>query len=420
MRCCCSTTRTRPPSTPGPKEVETALAPHGVKIVHRLALDLSSTRTASAASISASPTACRSRFRSATERRTDDTRRPQRRPARTRDPWHGVPLGEILLGHTNAHHEKAPGPWCRTTSCRARSELTPDGAPEGFLNFGLTAATWWCASSGSTSPRSGNPSKTTPRGSAPTIRPRRTSPPTGSPNGSSAATSTAICCARRRAAAAGRYNQPQNAFGFAEPIPMATAARSARMCAVPIRATASRKDLASAQTLLDAANNHRILRRGRKYGATVTDRHTDDGAERGLLFICLNADIARQFEFVQQTWLLNKNFATLVRRDRSAGRSQGPLHHPRAAVAPDRRGRDLHPVWPAASISSCRAFRPCATCQALETDLGSTRPDAVLEAILWLIEADLRRTKSWLGNRSVLCHSLENGLHHCRLWRFED
>jgi Dyp-type peroxidase family len=71
------------------------------------------------------------------------------------------------------------------------------------------------------------------------------------------------------------------------------------------------KDLASAQTLLDAANNHRMLRRGRKYGPPPADRHTDDGVERGLLFICLNADIARQFEFVQQTWILNRNFATL-------------------------------------------------------------------------------------------------------------
>ena len=71
------------------------------------------------------------------------------------------------------------------------------------------------------------------------------------------------------------------------------------------------KDLASAKTLLDAANNHRILRRARKYGTTLTDRDKEDGKERGLLFICLNTDIARQFEFVQQTWLLNKNFHTL-------------------------------------------------------------------------------------------------------------
>jgi deferrochelatase/peroxidase EfeB len=68
---------------------------------------------------------------------------------------------------------------------------------------------------------------------------------------------------------------------------------------------------ASAQTLLDAANNHRILRRGHKYGTTIEDPLVDDGQERGLLFICLNTDIERQFEFVQKTWILNQNFATL-------------------------------------------------------------------------------------------------------------
>jgi deferrochelatase/peroxidase EfeB len=65
------------------------------------------------------------------------------------------------------------------------------------------------------------------------------------------------------------------------------------------------------QTLLDAANNHRILRRGRKYGPDIADPRTDDGKDRGLLFICLNTDITRQFEFVQQTWMLNPNFAFL-------------------------------------------------------------------------------------------------------------
>ena len=91
------------------------------------------------------------------------------------------------------------------------------------------------------------------------------------------------------------------------------AARAARTCAGPIRATAW----------------PRIIRRRRRPCSTPPtttgscaaaansappppkDRHEDDGAERGLLFICLNADIARQFEFVQQTWILNKNFATL-------------------------------------------------------------------------------------------------------------
>jgi deferrochelatase/peroxidase EfeB len=63
--------------------------------------------------------------------------------------------------------------------------------------------------------------------------------------------------------------------------------------------------------LLLAANNHRILRRGRKFGPKIADYRTSDGEDRGLLFMCLNTDIARQFEFIQQTWLLNSDFVTL-------------------------------------------------------------------------------------------------------------
>lgn len=65
------------------------------------------------------------------------------------------------------------------------------------------------------------------------------------------------------------------------------------------------------QSLLNAAKNHRILRRARNYGQKVKDTSKDDGQDRGLLFMCLNTDIARQFEFIQQTWLLNKDFSTL-------------------------------------------------------------------------------------------------------------
>ncbi len=63
--------------------------------------------------------------------------------------------------------------------------------------------------------------------------------------------------------------------------------------------------------LIDAVQSHRILRRGRKYGPPIADLRVDDGHERGLLFMCLNTDIARHFEFIQQTWMLNQNFATL-------------------------------------------------------------------------------------------------------------
>ena len=66
-----------------------------------------------------------------------------------------------------------------------------------------------------------------------------------------------------------------------------------------------------AKTALKSANRHRILRRGRSYGQRPADRRVDDGLERGLHFICLNSDIERQFEFVQQTWVNNPVFGGL-------------------------------------------------------------------------------------------------------------
>jgi len=62
---------------------------------------------------------------------------------------------------------------------------------------------------------------------------------------------------------------------------------------------------------------HRILRRGREYGQEellkpeeALQRDVAAG-ERGLHFICLNANIARQFEFVNNTWLNSPKFAGL-------------------------------------------------------------------------------------------------------------
>lgn len=66
-----------------------------------------------------------------------------------------------------------------------------------------------------------------------------------------------------------------------------------------------------AGTALATANRHRILRRGRSYGHRPVDPRVEDGIDRGLLFLCLNADIERQFEFVQQTWVNNPVFGGL-------------------------------------------------------------------------------------------------------------
>jgi len=56
---------------------------------------------------------------------------------------------------------------------------------------------------------------------------------------------------------------------------------------------------------------HRLLRRGRPYGPRIADRYTDDGQSRGLVFATLNANLERQFEFVQHAWITSPNFAGL-------------------------------------------------------------------------------------------------------------
>lgn len=53
------------------------------------------------------------------------------------------------------------------------------------------------------------------------------------------------------------------------------------------------------------SNRHRIYRVGRLYAPA-------EGRDPGLLFMCLNADIERQFEFIQQTWLVSPAFHGLV------------------------------------------------------------------------------------------------------------
>ena len=64
------------------------------------------------------------------------------------------------------------------------------------------------------------------------------------------------------------------------------------------------------------SNRHRILRVGRGYLSE------DRTKTEGLLFMCLNADIERQFEFIQQTWMGSTKFHGLTAEaDPIAGRA---------------------------------------------------------------------------------------------------
>jgi Dyp-type peroxidase family len=53
---------------------------------------------------------------------------------------------------------------------------------------------------------------------------------------------------------------------------------------------------------------HRMIRRGMPYGELLPEGTTaDDGADRGLVFVCFQASISRQFEGVQVQWLNTGN-----------------------------------------------------------------------------------------------------------------
>lgn len=69
--------------------------------------------------------------------------------------------------------------------------------------------------------------------------------------------------------------------------------------------------------LMSSVRFHRILRRGREYGPELRPEDaltpaSPNEPERGLQFICLNANISRQFEFLQNAWMMSTKFSGLT------------------------------------------------------------------------------------------------------------
>ena len=225
--------------------------------------------------------------------------------AAARDPLHGVPVGEVLMGYPNAHGELAAAPYApEALDPGGRLLSLPDEAGQASLGLNGTYMTVrqlhqdvaaFRASMAATAAAMGDPSITADT-MAERVIGRERDGDVLVPGGALPAVAP---------------GQPDNAFGFF------AKDREGMGCPVGshIRRANPRdglaRDGAAREGALAAVNNHRILRRGRKYGARLPEGAADDWAERGLVFICLHTDIARQFEFIQQTWLLNPVFANL-------------------------------------------------------------------------------------------------------------
>jgi deferrochelatase/peroxidase EfeB len=212
---------------------------------------------------------------------------------------HGVAAGDVVLGHVNADNEVAPGPTVPASDpCAACLPADPQGAA-GQLSLGMDgsylvmrelsqdADKFWASM-------------------------QKAAAQIGAPDADWVATRVigrskqGVVLAKDPPAPVD--GAPGNDFRFwaddsdGMQCPLGSHIRRAN----PRDGLAP--DRASTDTLLKAANNHRILRRGRKY-----DAYDVPGAASlpGLLFMCLNTDIERQFEFVQRTWMFNCSFAAL-------------------------------------------------------------------------------------------------------------
>jgi deferrochelatase/peroxidase EfeB len=235
------------------------------------------------------------------------------KPSKQPDPVQGVPLGDFLIGYVDNHQDIPPVPVVVDSEAGRAAGLEPSDNAAGFLDFGVNGsylvvrelkqdvAAFW------------NSMKKNAEALA-ARDPQNADTYTGD-------WLAARCIGRDRDGhlllpgnerlPVCSDGSPDSAFLFFDKDQHGTG------CPVGshVRRAFPRDGLAPTpgdkQTLLQAANNHRILRRGRKYGTKIADRETADDKDRGLLFICLNTDIERQFEFLQQTWLLNSSFGTL-------------------------------------------------------------------------------------------------------------
>ncbi len=94
-----------------------------------------------------------------------------------------------------------------------------------------------------------------------------------------------------------------------------------------------------ANDAIRSAQRRRIVRRGAIYGSRLPEGQYDsDGQARGVLFFCLNANIRRQFEFIQQSWVNNSKFhGANSERDPLIGNN--PDGSNRTFTIPDPTGR---------------------------------------------------------------------------------
>ena len=96
-----------------------------------------------------------------------------------------------------------------------------------------------------------------------------------------------------------------------------------------------------------SVHRHRLLRQGLPYGSRLpADAAADDGDARGAIMLLVNADIARQFEFIQKVWINDGDFAGLgTDKDPMIGGNDGSGTFTIPRVEPPRRRLQKLPAF---------------------------------------------------------------------------
>ena len=241
------------------------------------------------------------------------------------DPWHGVPSGDILFGYLDSFGQESPGPFVKVGVGEACA-LPQNAAPHGFRDLGRNGsylvirelrqdvARFWTSMDAAAEVLADHAIDAVAL--AQRIVGRTLDGDPLSPGGPLPPQGGA----------------PANSFGYKarDPYGFGCPMGSHMRRANPRDGLAPKPRLA--QALLKTSNNHRILRRARSFGPDIADPRVDDGQERGLLFMAVNSDIERQFELVQQNWLLNPTLAVLYDETDPLLGPGGPFTIPSAPV----------------------------------------------------------------------------------------
>jgi deferrochelatase/peroxidase EfeB len=217
---------------------------------------------------------------------------------RRRDIWHDVPAGDVLMGHLDSDGDAAPGP---LVSDRAKGAAALPAGPAGFRDLGLDGAYLVIRELSQDVPAFWTSMRAAAEGLgrddkwvAARVVGRELNGDPLVPGG----------------VLPPHHGEPANEFGFrrGDPVGLGCPMGAHMRRANPRDGLAPK--LSDAKLFLAASNHHRILRRGRRFGPPFVENEPP-GVERGLLFMAVNTDITRQFEFIQQTWVFNRGFAAL-------------------------------------------------------------------------------------------------------------